>query len=79
VLAGTPSAEVRLRAEQLLARIAGAFTTPEQLRQLRAVESLEHLGTVEARTLLEGLAQGTPEGRLTQEAKAALQRMTKAQ
>src|SRR5262249_16604732 len=57
-LRGQPSAEVRLRAEQLLARIAGAFTTPEQLRQLRAVETLEHLGTAEARALLEALAPG---------------------
>jgi WD40 repeat protein len=73
-LEGKPSAEVRLRAEQLLARIAGAFTTPEQLRQLRAVETLEHLGTAEARALLEALARGAPEGRLTQEAKAALGR-----
>jgi RNA polymerase sigma factor (sigma-70 family) len=80
-LQGMPSAEVRLRAEQLLARIAGAFTSPEQLRQLRAVETLEHLGTAEARALLEALAQGAPEGRLTQEAKAALERerMTKDQ
>jgi RNA polymerase sigma factor (sigma-70 family) len=74
-LEGKPSAEVRLRAEQLLARIAGAFTSPEQLRQLRAVETLEHLGTAEARALLEALAQGAPEGRLTQEAKAALVRL----
>src|SRR5262249_40271975 len=86
-LKGQPSAEVRLRAEQLLARIAGAVTAPEQLRQLRAGETLEHLGTPEGRALLEALApgearawlealaQGAPEGRLTQEAKAALGRL----
>jgi hypothetical protein len=74
-LEGQPSAEVRLRSEQLLARIAGAYTTPEQLRQLRAIETLEHLGTAEARALLEALAKGAPEGRLTQEAKTALARL----
>jgi hypothetical protein len=36
---------------------------------------LERVGTAEARRLLEALARGAPEARLTQEAKAALARL----
>jgi hypothetical protein len=41
------------------------------LRTIQAVQVLENLGSREARELL---ANGTPEARLTQEAKAALKR-----
>ena len=39
--------------------------------------ALEHLGTPEARTLLETLASGAAEVRQTREAKAALLRLKK--
>jgi RNA polymerase sigma factor (sigma-70 family) len=73
VLNGKPALEVRLRIEWLLARIA----TPagEQLRALRAVEVLEHVGDPLARQLLERLAKGEPDARLTREARASLQRL----
>jgi len=45
---------------------------------LRAVEVLEHIGTAAARGLLERLALGAPEARLTQEVKAIVRRMNTA-
>jgi WD40 repeat protein len=71
------SLEVRRRLEQLLEKIEGPVTDPEQLRGLRAVEILEHIGTSEAREVLQTLAKGAPETRLTQEAKGSLQRLDK--
>ncbi len=46
---------------------------------LRTVEVLEIAGTPEARQVLEQLAKGAPEARLTQEAKASLERLAKQQ
>src|SRR5438477_642110 len=42
---------------------------------LRAIEVLEHIGIAQAQSLLERLAGGLPASRLTQEAKASLQRL----
>jgi RNA polymerase sigma factor (sigma-70 family) len=49
--------------------------TGEHLRELRALEVLERLGTPEARQFIEKLAKGAPDAHLTREAKAALQRL----
>ncbi len=49
----------------------------EYLRQLRAIEVLECIGTAEARRVLEAISQGATEARLTQEAQAALQRLAR--
>jgi WD40 repeat protein len=68
------SAEKRKRLEKLL-DITLIVRTPEKLRQLRALEVLEQIGTPEARQLLAKLANGTHEARLTRDAKAALQRL----
>jgi hypothetical protein len=69
------SLEMRQRMELLLEKVQGASLPPEMARQVRAVEVLESIGTAQARKLLEGLvAAGAPEGRLTQEAEAALRR-----
>jgi hypothetical protein len=76
-LAGRPSLEARRRAEDLLDRLRGPLTDSERLRRLRAVEALEHIGTAEARRLLQALSEGAPASRLTREAKAALERLTR--
>jgi hypothetical protein len=69
-----PSLEMRRRVQQLLEQIAG-IPPSAQLRLLRAVEVLEHIGTPEARQVLEMLAGGGAAARLTQEAKASLARL----
>jgi RNA polymerase sigma factor (sigma-70 family) len=71
------SLELRRRIEGLLKRLEGPSTSPETLRRLRAVEVLERINTEEARQVLRTLAGGTPEARLSREAKAALDRLTR--
>jgi len=74
-LAGRPPLEVRRRVERLLAKLQGKVPTADRLRGLRSIEVLEHIGTPDARRLLQTLATGAPEARLTQEAEAALERL----
>jgi hypothetical protein len=74
-LANKPTLEVRRRVQVVLERLRGPETRPELLQALRAVAVLEDIGTSEARRLLERLAKGAPEARLTRDAKAALQRL----
>jgi hypothetical protein len=64
-----PGLEVSKRIDSLLQRA--------ELRIPRAVQVLEIIGDADARKLLQKLAQGSPEARLTQEAKAALERLSK--
>jgi hypothetical protein len=76
-LSDHPSAEVRRRVERLLAKLEGPKTRPDQLRAIRVVEILEHIGSSEARDLLTTLAQGAPQALLTREAKQALDRLNR--
>ncbi len=69
------SLEQRRRIEGLLQRLQGPITSVETLRQLRAVEVLEHIGSPEARQALQTLITGAPQAILTREAKAALERL----
>ena len=71
-----PPLEVSRRIEDLLNKIECGPLTPETLQTLRAIEVLEHLGTPEARRLLEKLGGGA-EARETREAKAALERLNR--
>jgi hypothetical protein len=72
-----PSLEVRKRAENLLERLERWRADPAILRQLRAVAVLEDIASVESRRLLELLAGGAPGARLTEEARAALDRLAR--
>jgi WD40 repeat protein len=78
LLAGKPSLEMRQRADQLLQKLEEPVTDPERLRALRGLEVLQQIHTPEARQLLEKLAKGAPESRLTQQAQEALQRQRQA-
>jgi WD40 repeat protein len=67
----TASAEVKQRAERLLAPLDANKPGPEQLRAIRAVEAGEWMGTPAAKELLTHWANGAAGARLTVEAKAA--------
>ncbi|HEV3260923.1 MAG TPA: PQQ-binding-like beta-propeller repeat protein [Gemmataceae bacterium] len=76
-LADQPSPEVRRRVGALLEKLGQASLPRDRLRLLRAVEVLEEIGTPAARQLLETLARGAREARLTQEARASVERLTR--
>jgi hypothetical protein len=72
-LTTNPSMEKERRIRQLLERL----DAHDRLRTLRAIEALEHATVPAARQILETLARGIPEARLTREAKASLDRLTR--
>jgi WD40 repeat protein len=78
-LAGKPTAEVKRQVARLREKLwqANWHLSGERLRQERALEVLEHIGNPRARSLLERLAQGAPEARLTKEAKVTVERLTR--
>jgi RNA polymerase sigma factor (sigma-70 family) len=76
-LQSKPSLETRRRLQDLMEKVGPAWwdVSGERLRSLRAVEVLELAGTQQARELLKNLAAGAEGARLTEEAKASLQRL----
>lgn len=78
-LTNRPSLEARCRIAGILDKLAPTPPLPETLRVLRAIEVLEHVGTVEAQRSLETLAKGAESARQTRDAKAALRRSAKKQ
>jgi WD40 repeat protein len=74
-LRGSASAEVRRRAEALLRGPGLWAARPGGVRQGRAVQLLEHIGSPEARLLLRALAKGEPLAAQTRDAAAALRRL----
>jgi RNA polymerase sigma factor (sigma-70 family) len=74
-LTGKPTLEVRRRVQAVLGRLRGPVRQPELRRSLRALPVLEDIGTPAARKLLDELASGAPEARLTREAKASVSRL----
>jgi hypothetical protein len=77
-LEARPSPEARRRLEELRGKLEGRIPPGEEMREVRAVEALERIGTAEAREVLAGLAKGAAEAWLTQEAKASLDRLERA-
>ena len=55
--------------------LRGRTPSGDSLLGLRTFELLEHIDTLEARQVLQKLAEGAPHARLTREAKAALERL----
>jgi RNA polymerase sigma factor (sigma-70 family) len=74
---GRLDAEARKRVDELLGELEGAVVPPDELRPLRGIEVLERIGTAEARQVLQGLADGAPQARLTQDARASLRRLAR--
>src|SRR5262249_17610101 len=77
-LAGKSTLDLQQRIQALLDRVDGLIAHPDQLRALRSIQILEYAATADAKELLSKLAEGTPEARLTQEAKASLDRLSRA-
>jgi hypothetical protein len=75
ILASFPPVEVRKRVEKLLEKIGKGGLLSEELRSLRAHEVLESIASAEASKLLEAAATGEAAARVTQDARASLERM----
>jgi WD40 repeat protein len=73
-LAAQPSVEARRRLEDVLRRLESS-PSAEGLRSLRAVEALERIGTPKAQAMLQNLAAGAPGVRLTEDARASVERL----
>ena len=69
-----PDTETRIRIEALRAKLTEHPTGADDLRTIRGITVLEGLGAPATR-LLEKLAAGPPDARLTREADAAVKRM----
>ncbi len=74
-LRGPLPPEARRRALVLLKEHRPSVPPPEQLREVRAVEILEYIGTAEAQQVLEDLSHGASGVRLTEEAVGSLRRL----
>jgi hypothetical protein len=68
---------MRRRIEAILDSRKPGLANPERVREARAVEALELVGSPEARELLEKLTKGPADATLTQDAKAALDRLSR--
>jgi hypothetical protein len=71
----TLSLEVRERLTKFLDQHDRDEFTPEELRQERAMQLLEQIGSAEAREVLRELSKGEKSARLTRQADAALNRL----
>jgi RNA polymerase sigma factor (sigma-70 family) len=74
-LADNPPLEVKRRLAELMDKLNTSIPSRQTVRQIRAVEALETMGSPEACELLKTLIGGVPRARLTQEAAASLRRL----
>jgi hypothetical protein len=77
-LAAKPPLEVAKRIDGLLAKLGGTLSAGEKLRSIRALESLEMIGTPDAAEVLKTIAGGAPEARVTEDARASLERLARS-
>ena len=77
-LAQAPAGETRNRLTFVLKQMSEAKPPQPLVMELRALALLEEIGTPEARELLERIAGGAPQARLTVEAWTVLRRWSKA-
>jgi hypothetical protein len=71
-----PPLETRRRVQQLLDQARD--WTADRLRDHRAIQALEYIGSTQAKELLERLARGAPGTHRTEEAKAVLRRLSRS-
>jgi len=76
-LKNKPSAEKKRTIDDHLAGHGGATPSDDRVQVMRALETLEMIGTPEAVAVLKSLAGGSPDAFLTIQAKAALDRLRK--
>jgi WD40 repeat protein len=69
--------ETARRLEKLLEELRGYFSDPQRLRQVRALEVLERIGSKQARAVLRLLAAGAPGSLRTQMSADGLQRLSR--
>lgn len=67
--------EMRMRIQRLLDKGQNPHADPRVLRELRALEALEKIGTADARQVIRALAAGAAAARLTVAAQECLQRL----
>jgi hypothetical protein len=75
-----PPPEVQEHMQDVLAALkdpANHLPSPDELRQLRAVAVLEHIGNAEAKEVLKDLATGYAKARVTRDAKESLERLNR--
>jgi hypothetical protein len=75
----TRSFEVRRQVLDLLKFPTATIVEPGYVRQLRAIQLLERIGSREAREVLKTVASGEPLAKITHEARAALNRLDSRQ
>lgn len=73
--ASHPSAEVRTRLKRVIETRKEVDPAAERVRLLRAIEVLEHIGTMEARQALQAVTEGALEPWVKEEARASLGRI----
>ncbi len=76
-LANGPTLELRKRVDRLLDNLAAKPLSAKQVHVLRALEVLEQIATPQARAIIANLARGALGAPETEEAKAALGRLTR--
>jgi WD40 repeat protein len=75
--AASSDREQKNRLDKILRGMASVAVAPDLVRAMRVVEVLERINTPEARRLLAALAKGNPSSRLTIDAAATLQRLSR--